>query len=324
MADYQKVEHVYWRVSPRVWDEPWGEDTRTLWLYLLTNRHRIAEGLYRLPLGYVEADLQWSPQRLTQPLAELLSDGCVKYDESAQVVLIVGALEYQAPANPNSVTAAIRKIAELPRTPLLDDLLASAEAHCQPFAERLRERLRERLPQRLGQPPAPAPALKNKKPKTFMAPVHNSPSAAAPVDNSTPAADGKPSSSSDDEQTEPVNLVIYSKELALAIPDRKARARVVAGEDCDLTRQVQRLVAHVRDLCLERLGEFTGDELEARITTATKAAVADLAGTDNPAAVINERLKRHTLNDLCGDGVVGELRKRKRRAKAAHADRGAA
>ena len=57
---------------------------RLLWLYLLTNRHRLAEGLYRLPRGYIEADLGWSANGSAEPFAELLADGCVKYDERSR------------------------------------------------------------------------------------------------------------------------------------------------------------------------------------------------------------------------------------------------
>ena len=150
-------EHLYWRVSPKVWDEQWSDDARLLWLYLLTNRHRLAEGLYRLPKGYIEADLGWSAKRLAEPFAELLADGCVKYDEAVSVVFIAGALQYQAPPNPHCVTAAVRKLAEVPETPLLGDLLASAELFCAPLAERLRKRFGQRLAERYGESPPPAP-----------------------------------------------------------------------------------------------------------------------------------------------------------------------
>jgi hypothetical protein len=152
------AEHVYWRVSPRVWDEQWSEDARVLWLYLLTNRHRIAEGLYRLPKGYIESDLGWSVQRLAKPFGELLADGCVRYDETASVVLIVGALAYQAPDNPNCQKAALRKLAEVPSTPLLAELVASAARLCPAFAERLRERFAERLGEWLAYSPSPTPS----------------------------------------------------------------------------------------------------------------------------------------------------------------------
>ena len=146
------TKHPYWRVSPKVWDEAWSEDARYLWLYLLTNHHRIAEGLYRLPKGYILADLKWSPERLAEAFSELLRDGCVCYDEAAGVVLIVGALDYQAPPNENCVTFAVRKLAEVPETPLFTEFAASAKAKCKPLYERLRQLFPERFPERLGKP----------------------------------------------------------------------------------------------------------------------------------------------------------------------------
>jgi len=174
-------EHPYFRVSPRVWDERWSEDARVLWLYLLTNRHRLAEGLYRLPKGYIETDLGWSAQRLAKPFAELLADGCVRYDENASVVLLVGALAYQAPDNPNCQKAALRKLAELPATPLLGELLASAESLCPSFAERLRERFAQRLAEVYAYSPTPTPAPTPEK--TL------SPAPAAPADFEVPFED---------------------------------------------------------------------------------------------------------------------------------------
>jgi dipeptidyl aminopeptidase/acylaminoacyl peptidase len=138
----------------------------------------------------------------------------------------------------------------------------------------------------------------------------------APVDNS--AAPVESASASSNDETETFNLIPYSRELAQAIADRKMRARVVAGEDCDTHRQVQRLLQHVRSLAMPLLGEYEGDALEQRLTAVGKAALADLKGASNPAALITKRLKCDDLADLgVSDDMVSELRKRKRLRKAA-------
>ena len=150
---------TYFRVSPRLWyKRDWSDDARLLALYLLTNEHRIAEGLYRLPIDFILGDLRWTPERLAEPFAQLLRDGFAKYDESASVVFIVNALKYQSPANDNCRKSAAKKLRELPETPLFRDLLASAKRYSEPFAERLPELLPERFGERLGEPPAPTQA----------------------------------------------------------------------------------------------------------------------------------------------------------------------
>ena len=153
---------AYWRVSPAFWNDEkvaaWNDDTRLLALYLLTCPHRTTEGLFRLPRGYIQEDLGWSPQRLGKPFAELLREGFIEYDEDTKVCLIVNALEYQAPENGNQVTSALRELDLLPDTPLLQRFLTVAETHCERLAERLPERFRKPLPEGFGKPPAPAPA----------------------------------------------------------------------------------------------------------------------------------------------------------------------
>jgi hypothetical protein len=157
------VSRTYWRIAPAFWGDEkvsrWSDDARFLALYLLTCEHRTLEGLFRLPKGYVMADLGWSAERLAEPFGQLLAGGFIEYDETLRVCLIVNALAYQAPENPNQVTAALKLLEELPETALFARLYEQAQRLCQ----RLAEGLAQRFPERLGQPPAltpaPAPAL---------------------------------------------------------------------------------------------------------------------------------------------------------------------
>lgn len=148
----------YYRVSPKFWSSAdrlgWDEETRLLALYILTCEHRTTEGLFRLPKQYIMADLEWSPQRLAQPFDRLCADGFIEYDHKAKVVLIVKALAYQSPNNPNGVTAALRALAIVPETGLDQRFYALAQQYC----ERLAEQLPERFTQPIAHPPALAPA----------------------------------------------------------------------------------------------------------------------------------------------------------------------
>lgn len=144
----------YYRVSPKFWASAerngWDGDTRLLALYLLTCPHRTTEGIFRLPRKYVQADLEWSRERFDERLRQLMADGFCDYDDDAQVVLIMGAMKYQACANPNMANAAAKRLAELPETRLTSTFKR--------LAERFDERLAERLPEGFGEPQALAQA----------------------------------------------------------------------------------------------------------------------------------------------------------------------
>lgn len=144
----------YWRVSPKLWTEDFGSvDARTLMLYLLTCQHRSAEGLFRLPRSYVTADLGWTPKRFVAALTELIKGGYVDYDDQHQVCLILKALKYQAPQNPNQVTYAVRALNDLPPSRLDKRFGEQAKR----FSQRLWEELAQRFGERFGEPPSPTP-----------------------------------------------------------------------------------------------------------------------------------------------------------------------
>lgn len=143
----------YFRISPRFWSraeqKDWTDDMKMLALYLLTCPHRTTEGLYRLPKQYAQADLEWSPERFGEPFAQLLEDGFCDYDEQAQVVLIRGALKYQACANANVATAAVKRLHELPETRLAWEF--------RQLVEQFDEQLAKQLPEQFGDTPSPTP-----------------------------------------------------------------------------------------------------------------------------------------------------------------------
>lgn len=139
----------YHRVWSSIWTEPWTEDARTLALYLLTCEHRITEGLYRLPKAYIATDLAWSEERVGSAFDELIDAPFIRYDDRAQVVLIVGALKRQPPINDNIAKAAARRLESLPETPLLLDLYVLAKQHSERFAEQIAESFGVRLHKQL-------------------------------------------------------------------------------------------------------------------------------------------------------------------------------
>lgn len=130
----------YYRLSPRFWADTadWTDDERTLALYLLTSPHRTTEGLFRLPKAYICADLDWTPERLSEPFAQLLRKGFIHYDEAVEIVLITKALKYQSPSNPNQIKAALAQLDDLPHTDLFSLLITVAERYAPTFGKGLR------------------------------------------------------------------------------------------------------------------------------------------------------------------------------------------
>lgn len=137
---YHRVDSCFWSDEKVV---TWTDDMKLLSLYIKTGPHASMEGFYRLPKPYICADLGWSGKRLAEPFRQLLESGFIKYDETVSVVLVMNALKYQSPQNPNQATAAVEQVIRLPKTPLLRDF--------QLLAERYSERLSLLLAERFGQ-----------------------------------------------------------------------------------------------------------------------------------------------------------------------------
>lgn len=173
---------AYHRVWSSIWTEPWSEDARTLALYLLTCEHRVTEGLFRLPMPYAGADLQWDSSRLRAAWTELCDDGFLEHDERAQVVFLPGALERQQPQAVNNVKAAVKAVEGLPKTRLLQRLYAVAQHHCEQLAEHLAARFPE-----LTNPPTNSVgnSVPNSVPNSVGGSVGNSP-APPPAPTPTP------------------------------------------------------------------------------------------------------------------------------------------
>lgn len=131
---YHRVPETFWTLT-----RGWAEKTIILGLYLQTCKHRTTEGLYPLPLAYAAADLGWTPAVITRHLAILGRAGVVKYDSKAEVVLLPNALEIQAPKAPDPIKGAIRRLKEVPESPLLKDLYGYASTYSTAFAEAIRE-----------------------------------------------------------------------------------------------------------------------------------------------------------------------------------------
>ncbi len=176
----------YSRVSTRFWTDEksseWNDRVKLAALYVMTCPHRSLEGIFKLPPQYACADLHWNLKTWKSACSILQESGFLKWDSRTNVILIINALRYQAPENPNQAAAALRRIKDLPDTLLLKEFCALALDHCyrkgtgpaaQAFAQQLQEQLGERLVQWL--PPLNLQSQSEPQPQPKTQPQSESP-----------------------------------------------------------------------------------------------------------------------------------------------------
>lgn len=131
----------YYPISPLFWSDSevrvWGPEEKLLALYLLTCEHRNLEGLYRLPLPYIEADLSWDNGDLTDSMARLEADGFLAYDEESQVILIRKALKYHQPQSAKQIQGAINALQAVPDNRLWSEFLDAAKLYAPALYKRI-------------------------------------------------------------------------------------------------------------------------------------------------------------------------------------------
>lgn len=318
---------IYFRVSPAIWRaRTWTDDMRLLACYLLTSPHRTLEGLFILPKGYICADLRWSPERLAEPFAGLTADGFIAYDEAAEVCLIVKAMKYQRPENPNMDKAAIRRLVTVPASSLDGLFHASAEQ----YAPRLAERLAERLPERFGKSQLCSSS-------TQLNPALSAPAREEPVDNSPapkPKDQERGLSIDQQEQAEPErsedppvatdtcdgkSCAIHEFPASAFGPLRRAIARSKhpeqwreVGTNGPFDGLLAEYSGHLCAACQAGLGEYERPQLDGLCERALVASLEGLKGAEDVAAVLRSRLHRYGLAELVGDRTFEELRRAKR------------
>jgi hypothetical protein len=129
----------YYRVSPNFWKgrRNWSDREKLLAQYLLSCPHRNLEGLYWLPLAYVQADLGWPSRAVEDAVATLERDGFAAYDAEAQVMFVCKALKYQSPSTEKQVIGAVSSLERVPETVLWERFLSA----CADWAPRLADEL---------------------------------------------------------------------------------------------------------------------------------------------------------------------------------------
>ena len=89
---------------------------KVLFGYFLTGPHANNIGCFRMPLGYIEADLGLNTPMAIETLAELLREGLIQRCEQTGWILISNYLRHNPIENPNVAKGAISQINAMPTT----------------------------------------------------------------------------------------------------------------------------------------------------------------------------------------------------------------
>jgi hypothetical protein len=110
MREYGQVQSAFWQ-SPDA--QAWSDTGKLLALYLLTGPHSNGIGCFRLPDGYVMADLNWSAERVAKGFEELSGKGFANRFDG--VVFLPNFLRWNRIANGNIAKARLGEFDALPK-----------------------------------------------------------------------------------------------------------------------------------------------------------------------------------------------------------------
>lgn len=314
----------YARVCPRFWaqarEENWTDDMVVLALYLLTCEQRTTEGIFRLPVEYMSADLPegWVSERVRVSLAALEEQGFLRYDHKARVVFLPKAMKYQRPDNRNQQIAALRNLLELPETSLLAEFISAAKQYCPAFADflasqGLRQGLRQGLPQWLRQgipdPPAPTPAPT----PTLKTPVADSCESAAPdleekEIRKESSRRAKVSAATEDDWQRRADEMLEQSHFP---SDLMQLAELLASENKTGKAKLSRVVRELYEPIVRLQDELSDEQLRYGLRAAITASapnwhyVAKAArGYEPPLAVTSAGIDRSDYDDFYTGGAL--------------------
>jgi hypothetical protein len=110
VRDYGQVQCHFWQSTEA---QSFSDVGKLLALYLLTGPHSNGIGCYRLPDGYLMADLGWSAETVSKGFEELSREGFAYRFEG--VVLVPKFLRWNAIANGNVAIARQKEFEALPK-----------------------------------------------------------------------------------------------------------------------------------------------------------------------------------------------------------------
>ena len=98
-------------------------ESRFMFMYLVTCPHRNMIGLYSLPKIYIQYSMHLSEDAIDKSLKELKDNGFATYDDEAETVLVNNFIKHNPLDNPNMVKGAVKSIRTIPKTQLIFKLI---------------------------------------------------------------------------------------------------------------------------------------------------------------------------------------------------------
>lgn len=156
MREYGQVQCAFW-AHPKF--KGADDATRLLALYLMTGPHSNGLGCMRVPSGYIQADLGWSPETVSKGFRDLIERVFIVRCDATEWVLLPDFLEWNQIANPKVAAARVKEAREVPATSavwpamvlslhrhgrkhLPDDFVAILDEKWRPAAARIPEKTR--------------------------------------------------------------------------------------------------------------------------------------------------------------------------------------
>jgi len=139
---FTKIDELMWKDAKF---KKTHNESRLLFIYLLSSQHRNVLGLYNLPKYYIQGDLGYSSERVSKGLLELIENGFVTYDEESETILIHNFLKYNPLENPNQVKGALKAIKTIPKTQLFYNLVDIINTSDNKYLEQLKLGLEKHL-----------------------------------------------------------------------------------------------------------------------------------------------------------------------------------
>ncbi|WP_163369304.1 hypothetical protein [Endozoicomonas acroporae] len=118
MKEFGKVSSQFW-ISDDI--QPLSDKARLLALYLLTTGHGNLIGIFRMPKGYMAADLNWDEPSVERAIAELTTSGFLLASDQCQYICIPQFMEHNPVDNITQIDARLKLLVKLPQM-LLEDL----------------------------------------------------------------------------------------------------------------------------------------------------------------------------------------------------------
>jgi len=116
-------EGKYGKIFSQFWNDEkvlkWSDDEKLICIYILSCEHYASEGLYRLPIQYASADLNWTFERTKKAIKGLIDNKFISYDFDSNIILIIKALKFYNPNGTNQKTAFIKRLKKMPKTNLM-------------------------------------------------------------------------------------------------------------------------------------------------------------------------------------------------------------